>query len=282
MSKTKKIKELKRYFKRKPSVILAFLFGSQAKNLAKKISDWDIGVYFQPKEYLELETEIEEYPGEKGMWSDLVDILETDDVDLVVLNRAKASVVYPALREGFPLVIKDKRLYFNLLCKSSYEAIDWWDFVEKYFKIKEKAKSLTPEIKAEIKERLVFLEEQLRDIERFKKLSWEKYQKDRNERRNVERWVENLVLPCIDIAQIILAAKKREIPQGYKEILKVFLALELNFPSKEVEIFSEFAKLRNIVAHQYLDIKWQKIKKFIKEAEKLYPKFIKKIKKMVK
>jgi len=260
---------------------MAFVFGSQAKGRAIQVSDWDIGVYFKPKEYLELETE-ENYSGENKMWSDLVDILETDNVDFVVLNRARPSLVYNVLRTGIPLTMKDKKLYLELLCKVSYEAMDWWQFVFDFCKIKENAKSLSPEARTNIKERLDFLEEQQKDIERFKKLTWPIYQNDRNERRNVERWVENLVMASIDIAQIILASEKKGIPQSYKDTLKVFIALQLKFPLKEAKRFAEFTKLRNIVAHEYLDIRWKRIKIFIKEAEELYPKFIRKIKELAK
>jgi len=35
------------------------------------------------------------------------------------------------------------------------------------------------------------------------------------------------------------------------------------------------------VVHEYLDIKWNKIKNFIAEAEALYPEFIEGIKKII-
>jgi len=132
---------LREYFKKKKSVVLAFLFGSRAKGREMKESDWDIGVYFKPKEYLELETDFD-YP-EEGIWSELVDILGTDNVDLVVLNRARPDLVYTVLRDGIPLVIRDQGLYFDLLCKTYYEAIDWWQFVDEFRKIREKAKKLS-------------------------------------------------------------------------------------------------------------------------------------------
>ena len=52
-----KIKLLQEYFERVAEVLMSFLFGSQAKNLARERSNWDIGVYFKPNEYLELEKE---------------------------------------------------------------------------------------------------------------------------------------------------------------------------------------------------------------------------------
>jgi len=175
MRKSKKINDLKKYFKKEKSVILAFLFGSQAKGISRRVSDWDIGVYFKPREYLELETE-EDYPGEDKMWSNLVDILETDDVDLVVLNRARPDLVYSILRSGIPLKIKDRKLFLDLLCKTSYEAIDWWEFVEDFWKISERTHSLLPEEKAGLRKRLKFLENEFRQSEEIKKFTWQNYQ----------------------------------------------------------------------------------------------------------
>jgi uncharacterized protein YutE (UPF0331/DUF86 family)/predicted nucleotidyltransferase len=273
-----KIKLLKEYFEKNPEILMAFLFGSQAKNLARGSSDWDVGVYFKPKEYLELEQE-GDYPNENKVWSDLVDTLKAD-VDFLVLNRARPSLVFSVLNSGFPLVVKDRKLYLRLLCKTSYEAIDFWDFVYDFWKIREKAKSLSQEDRAVLIEHLVFLEEEFKDLEEFKKLTWGEYQKDRFRRRNIERWVENLVMTSLDIAKITLAADKKEIPQTYKDVLKIF-GLYYFSPSFATR-FSQFAELRNIVVHEYLDIKWNKISRFIKEAENLYPEFIERTKKIIK
>ena len=275
---TEKIDVLKEYFKKEKSVVLAFLFGSKANDRSRGFSDWDIGVYFKPVEYLELEQDIE-YKNENRIWSDLIDILETDDVDFVVLNRARPVLVYNVLRVGVPLVMKDNKLYFDLLCKASYEAMDWWSFVSDFWKIREQARSLSPEAKAKIQERLIFLEEQLKDIKGFKKLDWNQYRDDRKERRNVERWVENLVMSAIDIAEIVLASENKEIPQSYKDVLKVFTGIYID--KSICNDFSEFAKLRKIVVHEYIDLKWKKIKSFIEEADELYPKFIEKVKQMI-
>jgi len=277
--KQKEIKKLKKYFEEQSDIVMAFVFGSQAKGLNRRVSDWDIGVYFKPKEYLELETE-GDYPNESKIWPDLVDILKTDEVDFVVLNRARPDLVYNVLREGFPLVIKDRNLYLDLLCKVSYEAMDWWDFVYEFWKIKEEAKSFTIEAKKNIIERLDFLAEQFKDLEKFKKMTWSDYRDDRDNRRNIERWIENLVIASLDIAKIILASEKKEIPQSYKDTLKVFTAIYID--SSIADRFSGFTEFRNIIVHEYLDIKWKKIANFIKEAEKLYPTFIEKVKKIVK
>jgi len=270
---------LKKYFKKNDFVVLAFLFGSRAKKLQRRISDWDIGVYFKPAEYLELETE-RDYPDEKRIWSDLIDILQTDDVDFVVLNRVRPSLVYHVLRVGIPLVMKDKGLYLDLLCKTSYEAMDWWDFVNDFWEIGEKSCSLTKESKVCLTRNLRFLEKEWQDFEMFKKMSWPEYNTESNKRRAVERWVENLVMAALDIAKIILASEKELIPESYKETLRSFGFRYFNeeFGNK----FSEFAKLRNIIVHEYLDIKWKQIRDFIQKAEILYPIFMQKTKGILK
>lgn len=277
--KEKIIKKLKKYFQEQEDVLMAFVFGSQAKGLSRKISDWDIGIYFKPREYLELETE-KDYPNEDKIRLDLIDILKTDEVDFVVLNRAKPSLVYNILREGLPLIIKNRKLYLDLLCKVSYEAMDWWQFVTEFYKIREMAKSISPEVRTRLQEKLTFLETQFEDLNHFKKLSWQIYRENHNEQRNVERWIENLVIVSLDIAKIILASEKIEIPQSYKDTLKVFTAIYID--SSLADKFSAFAEFRNIVVHEYMDIRWKKIENFIKEAEKLYPKFIEKVKKIAK
>ena len=272
-----KIEALTQYFQKESSVVLAFLFGSRAKGSDGEISDWDIAAYFKSKEYLEIETE-REYPGENKIWSDLIDLLETDNVDFVVLNRARQSLVYNVLRTGTSLIIRDRRLYLDLLCKVSYEAVEWWDFVSDFWRISQKAQSLPPEERTRVLEYLRFLENEFSEMEQIKGFSWQDYIQDSFKRKVIERWVENLVMSALDIAKIVLASEKREIPQTYKDTLKIFGALyvEPSFGEK----FSEFASLRNILVHEYLDIKWRRIRNFIDQAERLYPIFIKKIKEM--
>jgi predicted nucleotidyltransferase len=141
-----KIERFKRYFEGEESVLLAFLFGSKAKGVYRLSSDWDIAVYFRPYQYCELERE-DEYPEEHRIWGDLERILESNDVDFLVLNRARVSIVFSILNSGIPLIIKDRKLYLMLLIKSHYEAVDYWNFTEEFFEIAERTRSLSKENK---------------------------------------------------------------------------------------------------------------------------------------
>lgn len=271
------VKRLREYFERRDEVVMAFLFGSQAKGITHSASDWDIAAYFKPKEYLELETE-EEYPGDSKIWSDLVDVLQTNDVDFVVLNRAAPSLVYSVLSAGIPLIIRDRKMYLDILCKTSYEAMDWWQFVFDFWKIRERSASLSPEDKKDLIKYITFLEEEIKDREEIRKITRDDYFDDRFKRRVIERWIENLVMSVLDIAKIIFASDKKTLPQSYKDTLRLFAGLYMKIDESQAEKFAEFAELRNIVVHEYLDLRWKKIKTFIEESETFYPQFIEKVK----
>ncbi|MEW6608151.1 MAG: HepT-like ribonuclease domain-containing protein [bacterium] len=270
-----KIKTLKRYFKGKDEVLLAFIFGSRAKKTQNVSSDWDIAVYFNPYQNAEIETK-NDYPLENKIWAEIERVLCSDNVDLLILNRAKPSLVFSILNSGIPLVIKNRNLYLKLLIKTHYEAVDFWNFTKEFFEIGERAKSLSEEDKSLLREHIRFLENEFEDLEELTKLTQNEYIQDRNKRRNIERWVENLVMSAIDISKIILASEKSNIPQTYKEVL---LWLGLKFMDEEIaNRFSEFAYLRNIVVHEYLDIKWERIRGFIKDARQILPVFIDEVK----
>lgn len=271
-----KINALKKYFNKRPDVILAFLFGSQAKKRISLHSDWDVGVYFRPPSG-DLEWEENKfYPGEDGVWKNLEDILKKE-VDLVILNRVPSSLVFSVLAKGTPLVINDRRIYLDLLDKTSYEAIDFREFCEDFYRIKQRSQSLSKEDKAQLLEIMDFLVTEAEDLERFQNLTWQEYQGQRPKRREVERWIENIVNASLDIAKIILASKKKEIPSTYQQTLRLLGTTDILNP-EFADKFSGWARLRNVLAHRYLDVKWEQVHRFIQEAPKDIFYFIEKIK----
>lgn len=274
----KQINQLKDYFESKDSVLLAYVFGSRSKGTPRYFSDWDIAVYFKPYQYGELETE-REYPEEHLIWGELEHMLKSNQVDLLVLNRARPPLVFTVLNSGTPLVVKDRKLYLNLLLKTHYEALDWWQFTREFYDISERAGSISEEDKSALRQLIRFLQNEYADLPKFELLTRKEYVQDNDKRRNVERWVENLVMSAIDISKIILASEKREIPSTYRETLFSFAARFLDEDS--ARMFSRFSELRNILAHEYSDIKWERIARFIKEASRLYPAFIEKAKEII-
>ena len=280
VERDEKITKLTGYFKKRDDVVLAFLFGSQAKEYARPLSDWDIGIYFTPASprIRELETD-REYPAAHQIWADLVKLLEAE-VDLLVLNRAKPSLVFSVLNSGKQLLAKNRRLYLRLLIKTYYEAVDFWQFVHLFGRIRERSQSLAPEDRSNLIEHVIFLENEMQDLEQFKKLTQQDYLQDRNKKRNIERWIENLTMAAIDIGTILLSSQKQEVPQTYREVLR---ALGLYyFDSSFADELAQCAELRNILAHEYLDLRWKQIQDYIVRAQRLYPRLVAKMKEVTK
>jgi len=85
------LKKGRDYFSGNPAVRLAYLFGSQARGEAGALSDIDIAVFFSESPSLDEHA---------AMQVDLCRLLETDAVDLVVLNDASPLLKFDAVIEG--------------------------------------------------------------------------------------------------------------------------------------------------------------------------------------
>lgn len=268
-----KIKQLKEYFKNRDDVLIAFVFGSQIKEKYTKISDWDLACYFRPLSYaIEWEKE-RNYPEESKIWGDLTKILETDNVDFIVLNRVPANIAASAIK-GLPLVIKDRRIYLEFMLLITREAEDYRQTAREYAEIYWRSSSLSVEDKDILNKRLIFLDSELRDADKFRNLTQFEYERDHTKRRDVERWIENLINSAIDISKTILAGEKQPIPSSYRKILQGIGPLA-GFPKDLGERLANWAELRNILAHEYLDIRWKRIEDFIQKSEPHFKKLIK-------
>lgn len=261
-----KIQKLKEYFEKHEDIVMAFLFGSQAEDRAHSGSDWDIAVYFKPEiARVEWEEHGREYPEEDHVWSTCSDILQTDKIDLVVLNRAPATIADAAIH-GEPLIIKDRGMFLDFMLIITRAAEDFRAFVRDYYAIYERSHSLSDHDADRLVNIIPFLEEQIAHYKDFTAMTEEEYTKDFMKRGAIERWVENSMNATIDISKIILASEKRLIPRAYRESMKQAI-WTLQLPEAYTEKFDKWVKIRNEFAYEYLDIKWKKITDFVKESE---------------
>jgi uncharacterized protein len=126
---------LRDYFQNRTDIDMAFLFGSVAQGRGGVDSDIDMAIHFRVKNAV---AEMEErlyFTGEEEIWSDMEKITGRE-IDLIVLNRAPATVSDSALR-GIPIVIKDRGSHLSFLLRVTSEAIDFREWVEHYWRIKE-------------------------------------------------------------------------------------------------------------------------------------------------
>ena len=124
------IKNLKEYFLSRKDVAFSFLYGSQTRGTATKLSDVDIAVYFYPprRHPIEFQEEIY-YKGENEIWTDLERFLKRE-VELLILNRVPATIAASAIR-GIPLAIHDWGLYLDFMQVVTDEAEGFMDFMIK-------------------------------------------------------------------------------------------------------------------------------------------------------
>lgn len=107
-----------------------------------------------------------------------------------------------------------------------------------------------------------FLETEIADYPLFIGMTREEYIHNRSRRREVERWIENQINAVVDIAKVILHAENLPVPDTYREIVTNLSGVP-PFKKETVELLSRWTRLRNIISHEYLDVKWDSIKKFI-------------------
>jgi len=126
-----------------------------------------------------------------------------------------------------------------------------------------------------------FMELELNDLKRFTQIEYGEYQEDRDKRRNLERCIENVVNASLDIAKILLASQESEIPDTYRQY---FMSLSSSgfIPESSASRLAEGVGLRNILAHQYLDIRWKSVKKFLSETVETYFEWLEIARRLVK
>jgi len=252
------VSALRRYFEGEPSVTLVFLFGSSVSGRQSDESDIDVAVYLSDPSQ------------ESRIWRDLTQRLQST-VDLVCMNEAPATLNSAVFKAGVPLVIRDRHLYWRLCLDQTLAAEDFAEFAREYAAVMRRSVSLSPEDETRVRERLAFLQAELDELDAFKTITREDYLSDSSKRRNLERWAENIINTTIDVSKIILAAEHRPMPRTYQAGLETF-ARVAGVSAEDAITLSSFARLRNLLAHEYLEVLCERIGAFINEFPPIYGK----------
>lgn len=85
------------------TVLLSYLFGSVARQSEGKLSDVDLAIYLDKTLNLK-----ERFNSELRLRSGIGDILETDKIDLVVMNDAPLSLNFEIIKANHPIFIRDQ------------------------------------------------------------------------------------------------------------------------------------------------------------------------------
>jgi predicted nucleotidyltransferase len=96
------VERLERSLSARPEILEAYLFGSQARGGGQPHSDVDVAVYVDPEHSLD---SLFGYAAE--LTAELGTVLQSNDVDVVVLNRAPPLLYHRVLRDGSRLFTRD-------------------------------------------------------------------------------------------------------------------------------------------------------------------------------
>jgi uncharacterized protein YutE (UPF0331/DUF86 family)/predicted nucleotidyltransferase len=295
---TKLETNLRSYFGARDDVAFAWLFGSQVSGRAGAQSDVDIAVYLidsanqadaatedgdvatafgvasdtatRGRRLPDVEAAERTFPAENEIWADVERICDRS-VDLVVLNRAPATIAAGALLTGTQLVNHDPALSTRYFLAVTTLAEDERDFTHDYVLTKERSLSLSEIDRTRLVRIVDFLADELEDAPQFESMDRTRYATDRDFRRSVERWVENLVNASIDAAKIVLASERHPVPQTYRETLEMLATVEDFRDHADVaHRLAANTRIRNMLAHEYLDLRYTQVNAVVDSAATTY------------
>ncbi len=102
-----------------PDILLAYLFGSHARNEAGPLSDIDLAVLLRPASEKDL------FAKKLNLLKELTTLFTGTDIDLVILNEAPLVLKFNILKDSKPLYICDNNLHDELIQRAITEYLDF-------------------------------------------------------------------------------------------------------------------------------------------------------------
>ena len=114
------VDRLEQYFASLEGVVLAYLFGSHARGQAWAQSDVDVAVLLEnrPDDDRCFDMRLEVIGG-------LMNLLDTDEVDVLILNQAPPALRYAVLRDGVLLYCRDRQAMIEFRVRAVNEYLDF-------------------------------------------------------------------------------------------------------------------------------------------------------------
>lgn len=126
-----------------------------------------------------------------------------------------------------------------------------------------------------IAETLNFILEEIKEFEiDYETKTWIDYQNDKKLQKLIDRTVENILTAFIELCGTVTTQKGIS-AENYADAIKKCSHI-LDFKEEEQNALSKLAIQRNMLAHRYMDFRWQAIKTFA-EQKKLILKLLSKI-----
>ncbi len=127
---TKCLPKLETYFASQPSAALAYVFGSQVRGKAGPLSDLDVAVLLVGDP-----TPAECTDRRLDFIGDLMRLLQTNDVDVVVLNVAPLALRYAVIRGGRLVFARRRQEAIEFQVQTMSRYFDFRPILERYERI---------------------------------------------------------------------------------------------------------------------------------------------------
>jgi predicted nucleotidyltransferase len=111
---------------KKQNVVFAYLFGSQAKGTAGRLSDTDVAVFFDDRI-----PRNEHFDARLEVLGELTDLLKTDNIDVAVLNDAPPLLAHRILKEGVLIFSDNDKVRLAYEVRAVLKYLDWSSFLDK-------------------------------------------------------------------------------------------------------------------------------------------------------
>lgn len=261
---TKELKQqLASYFQSSPyPVILAYLFGSEARGQTTPLSDVDVAVYLDET----LDQRVEDYLPLLRAVNQAVD---DGQVDLVYLNDASPSLAYAII--GGELVFcadERRRVYLEstILCSHFDNCV----LHERRFEVLRRRflagrmaeRDLDMIEKSVIEERLEYIRTTLARLQRYQGTSLEAFRGDEDRYRAALYDLQTCLEAVADIGNHLIAALALRRPEDRADIMLILAEAEII--SKPLgKRLAEAQGMRNILVHGYLRILAQTVHRVI-------------------
>lgn len=117
MNKQRIAKTLRQFFRRKPEVTLAYLFGSMVRGDRHALSDIDVAVLLNKVPAESLDYKIR-------MTTELSKALDTEHVDLVILNETPPRLRFEVVHHGEALFVRNDEIRCDFEVRARLEYFD--------------------------------------------------------------------------------------------------------------------------------------------------------------
>lgn len=242
MNSREKEERLKEELLKDGNVLLAYLFGSATGDIEWEGSDIDVAVLMRDSSWARVSELMDRI-------AEALDV-SVDKIDLVDLSKADEILKYQVISEGRLLVDRGLESKFMEDLYSTF--FDTTMFLNCYAK-----NSLNPLRREILEQKIMFLDEEVNILKRYI-LSGDLTQVAGDEiaRRVLRDSLRVAIESAVDICKHIAASEKLGLIKEYKDFpLKL---AEAGFLSRELASkLVDFAKLRNIIVHRYIELDYK-------------------------